>query len=49
MESIALPLCAAILLFTAMMRAAAGDRSSAIGFIGLGTILTAASIIYAYR
>jgi hypothetical protein len=47
MESFALPLCAAVLLFTAMMRAAAGDRASAIGFVGLGTILTVASMLFA--
>jgi hypothetical protein len=47
MESIALPLCAAVLLFTAAMRAIVGDQWGAIGFVGLGTILTVVSIFFA--
>jgi uncharacterized membrane protein len=47
METIGLPLCATVLLFIAIMSAAAGNRASAIGFVGLSAALTIASMLFA--
>jgi hypothetical protein len=47
MESFGLPLCAATLLFIAMMSTAAGDRANAIRFVGLSIILTMVAILFA--